>query len=111
MSKNIKSFSNREGYNIWSSFYDQYPNPTVATDELNFPPVWRHLFQRHILEIGCGTGRHTVKLLSQKNKVVGVDLSKGMLDVARKKLDCKNLILWEADFMACETFKDDTFDA
>ena len=36
-----------------------------------------------ILDIGCGTGRHSVELARRGYQVTGVDISVGMLDVAR----------------------------
>lgn len=77
---------NQLAYDRWSRTYDTYPNPTVALDELTFPALWQGLRGQRVLEIGCGTGRHTVKLAAQGNRVTGVDLSPGMLAVARKRL-------------------------
>ena len=111
MTNKIKIISNRDGYNHWSSFYDDYINPTVAADELNFPAYWKHLTGQIILEIGCGTGRHTKKLLSQKNQVTGIDLSSGMLDIARQKLHDLPAKLIEADFLTYLGFKPNSFDS
>ena len=40
----------------------------------------------NILDIGCGTGEHTLELLKKGYKVTGVDLSNEMLKIAKKKL-------------------------
>ena len=80
-----QSAENAAYYDHWASVYDRYPNPTVAADELEFPARYAHLQGKSVLEIGCGTGRHTSRLLAQGNRVVGVDLSPGMLAEARKK--------------------------
>jgi SAM-dependent methyltransferase len=40
-----------------------------------------------ILDIGCGTGRHTIELSRRGYSVTGVDLSEGMLAQARKAAD------------------------
>lgn len=98
MSKN-PPHKNQTGYNSWSSFYDTYPNPTVAIDELFFPQYWKHLTNFDVLEIGCGTGRHTRKLLTQNNHVTGIDISGGMLEVAKGKLPQENLQLLHGDFL------------
>jgi 2-polyprenyl-3-methyl-5-hydroxy-6-metoxy-1,4-benzoquinol methylase len=37
-----------------------------------------------ILDVGCGTGRHSIELAKRGFKVTGLDLSEGMLQVARK---------------------------
>lgn len=38
-----------------------------------------------VLDVGCGTGRHSVVLSSMGYRVTGIDLSEGMLGAARKK--------------------------
>ena len=42
---------NQKNYNIWSEFYDQYPNPTVAIDELKFPSMYSEIENQNVLEI------------------------------------------------------------
>jgi malonyl-CoA O-methyltransferase len=95
------STENRRGYDRWASIYDGYVNSTVFTDDLFFPPVWAHLAGRNVLELGCGTGRHTVRLARAGNAVTGLDLSPGMLAEARKKLaDFSNVTLIEGDLLS-----------
>lgn len=38
-----------------------------------------------LLDLGCGTGRHTVKLCSAGYNVIGIDFSKNLLQIAKKK--------------------------
>lgn len=38
-----------------------------------------------ILDVGCGTGRHCIELAKRGYRATGVDLSPGMLEVARAK--------------------------
>ncbi|HOA15083.1 MAG TPA: methyltransferase domain-containing protein [Bacillota bacterium] len=42
---------------------------------------------RRIIDIGCGTGRHSIRLASMGYEVTGVDLSEQMLSMARKKAE------------------------
>jgi len=44
-----------------------------------------------ILDVGCGTGRHSIELAKRGYTVTGVDLSRSQLDRARKKAAEKNL--------------------
>jgi 2-polyprenyl-3-methyl-5-hydroxy-6-metoxy-1,4-benzoquinol methylase len=44
-----------------------------------------------ILDIGCGTGRHTIELTKRGYTVVGVDLSDSQLERAREKASMENL--------------------
>jgi ubiquinone/menaquinone biosynthesis C-methylase UbiE len=101
--------TNKDGYDQWSKFYDVYPNPTVATDEVAFPSFWKNIKDKKVLEIGCGTGRHTLKLCKQRNEVTGIDLSSGMLEVARKKLKDFKVEFIEGDFMTLD-LKENSFD-
>ena len=93
---------NQKNYNIWSKFYDQYPNPTVAIDELKFPSVYSEIENQNVLEIGCGTGRHTIRLIQQGNNVTGVDLSEGMLDKAKAKINSPRVTFVHADILKDE---------
>ncbi len=93
------SDENRAGYDRWAAIYDTCANSTVAIDDMTFPAVYAYLKDKRVLEIGCGTGRHTIRL-AQGNTVTGIDLSPGMLEVARRKLlDCKAQLI-EANIMA-----------
>ena len=44
-----------------------------------------------ILDIGCGTGRHTVELARRGYQLTGIDLSNSLLDRAREKALAQNL--------------------
>jgi SAM-dependent methyltransferase len=49
--------------------------------------------QSKILDIGCGTGRHSIELTKRGYKVTGIDLSDSMLERAMKKASEQNLII------------------
>ena len=100
---NTGSFSqdNRLGYDRWAPIYDAYVNSTVAVDDAAFPSLWAHVRNKTVLEIGCGTGRHTLRLATAGNHVTGLDISPQMLKLAKKKLfKFSNVQLIEVDFMA-----------
>ncbi len=71
----------------------------------------------HILDICCGTGDvllEMVKQVSSRGRVVGVDFSGPMLEVARQRLEkvgkAQQVELLEGDFLSLP-FADNTFDA
>lgn len=52
-----------------------------------------------IIDIGCGTGRHSVELASRGYDISGVDLSPSMLKRAREKADQRGL---KIEFVECD---------
>jgi len=103
--------SNSEKYDRWSAFYDAYPNPTVAVDDLHFPAFYTAVRDLRVLEIGCGTGRHTVRLVEKGNVVTAVDSSVGMLAQARAKMMGHAVRFVEMDFARDGAAGLGTFDA
>lgn len=95
------SSENRRGYDRWAASYDGDVNSTVFVDDATFPVFWTHLREQAVLELGCGTGRHTIRLAQAGNTVTGLDLSPGMLAEARKKLaGYPNVTLIEGDLFS-----------
>ena len=90
MSTELKAI--QQGYDRWAEVYDHDANPLLALEE----PILRatigdQIAGVSILELGCGTGRHTAWLASAGAKVTAVDFSVGMLEQARKKLSADNV--------------------
>ncbi len=44
-----------------------------------------------IIDIGCGTGRHSIELAKKDYKVIGIDLSESQLERAKEKAKAQNL--------------------
>ncbi len=49
--------------------------------------------QAKILDIGCGTGRHSIELTKRGYKITGIDLSESMLKRAREKASQQGLVI------------------
>ena len=90
---------NRKAYNLWSKQYDQDANSTITVDDAHFPPLWAHVSGKNVLEIGCGTGRHTRRLAEAGNRVIAIEPSEGMMEVARSKVTQENVEFIHADFL------------
>ena len=90
--KSIEHAPARDAYDRWAAIYDGEDNPLVALDERFVPPLLGlaglagNLRGREVLELACGTGRHTARLVDAGAHVTAVDFSRGMLDEARKRL-------------------------
>ncbi len=52
-----------------------------------------------ILDIGCGTGRHSIELSKRGYRVTGIDLSDSLLAKAREKAEKQGLTI---DFLKCD---------
>ena len=74
-----------EGYTKWSESYDG-PNPAIEAEELIVHPILESLAGGAALDAACGTGRHAAKLDELGHRVIGVDATRAMLDVATAKL-------------------------
>ena len=71
-----------------------YDEAYGAKDELQDLAMFQEFAQRYggpILEIGCGTGRVLVPIAQMGVEIDGIDLSKPMLSVLRKKLTAHRL--------------------
>jgi len=79
--------------NPWQRFFDGYAtryDEEVFTKhtEAEVPFIIDHAAPPAggaLLDLGCGTGRHSVPLAVRGFRVTGVDISAGMLEVARKR--------------------------
>ena len=80
---NFKGFSEiAEIYDLLFEDIDYEEWALYVSKILNFAPIP----VRRILEVGCGTGNLTRELVRLGYEVVGVDVSEGMLEVARRKV-------------------------
>jgi 8-oxo-dGTP pyrophosphatase MutT (NUDIX family)/SAM-dependent methyltransferase len=70
-------------YDRWAGRYDVDPNRTRVLAGEVLRESGLELAGRHVVEVGCGTGRNTVWLAERAASVVGLDISEGMLAQAR----------------------------
>lgn len=100
----------RTGYDRWSELYDTDENPLVAIEE----PVMRELLgnpgQKDLLDVGCGTGRHTAWLASRGARVTAIDFSEGMLAKAKLKPECRDVTFLAHDLAMPLPFESGRFD-
>ena len=82
----IDHLPTRDAYDRWAAIYDGEGNPLVAIEE---PHVDRLLGEitpgMKIADIGCGTGRHAIRLAVRGAEVTALDFSEEMLNKAREK--------------------------
>ncbi len=96
----------RQAYDQWAPGYDDQPgNLMLALDQLVFSNVLRQtdLYNKNVVDIGCGTGRHWPLLLAQKPaSLSGYDVSEGMLARLRLKYPAATLSRIQKDVLTAE---------
>ncbi len=96
-------------YDTWAKTYDEDINSTIHMDELYFHKFWGDLKNKKVLEIGCGSGRNTQKLLKSGHDIIAIDISQNMLEKAKSKISSHNVNFICGDFIHIE-IKDNDFD-
>lgn len=107
--KKIERLGVREGYDLWSESYDHTPNPVVAMDARHTIEMLAPKPGEQILDAGCGTGRNLLPIMAAGGQPIGIDLSIGMLKVAKRSLPKAPLAL--ADLQKPYPFQAAQFDA
>ena len=87
-------------YDRWSQQYDDNENPTRDLDAIVVRQAPLRLTGRDVLELGCGTGKNTVWLAEQAQRVVALDFSLGMLRVARQRVSAAHVNFLQHDVRA-----------
>ena len=75
----------QHGYDRWAAVYDEDENPLQALEKLHFQDACGDVAGLTVLDLGCGTGRHTQWLADGGATVTAVDFSEEMLSKARCK--------------------------
>ena len=75
-----------EGYDAWAPLYDDDGNPLIAVEGPAMREWVGPLEGCRVLDLGCGTGRHTLALASAGASVTALDGSAEMMARARFKL-------------------------
>lgn len=78
-------------YNRWAAQYDRDQNATRDLDAVVLRQSGLQLENRHVLELGCGTGKNTKWIAGHAAQVTALDFSDGMLTVARTRITNPNV--------------------
>ena len=100
----------KEDYDSWADNYDNDFNPTRDLDKIATIQSLSNLQFFNVLELGCGSGKNTEWLISKANKLVGLDFSKNMLDLARKKIKTDRATFINTDLNEDWPVNDNSFD-
>jgi ubiquinone/menaquinone biosynthesis C-methylase UbiE len=100
----------REGYDLWAEVYDVDGNPLIALEEPRVQELLGPVSGLRVLDVGCGTGRHALRLAREGAKVEALDFSTGMLTRAREKAGALPIHFQLHDLATPLPFADDTFE-
>ena len=97
-------------YNAWAYQYDNNINPTRDLDKAVTREFLSSIDFFKVLELGCGSGKNTEWLITRANKLVGLDFSASMLDLARNKITSKKVTFINADLNEKWPVNNNSFD-
>lgn len=94
----------RNAYNAWAGQYDTNINKTRDLEAIALRTTLAEISFNDCLEIGCGTGKNTVWLVTKAEHITAVDLSEKMLAKAKQKIKTDNIEFVQADITSDWTF-------
>ncbi len=74
------------GYSEWADTYDDESNPVIVAEEAVVRSLIAGFPAGKALDAACGTGCHAAHMASLGHRVIGIDASARMLEVARSKV-------------------------
>ncbi len=101
----------RPGYDRWAAVYDHDANPLPALEEPVMQRALGSVKGLRVLDVGCGTGRHSLWLSAAGALVTAIDFSEGMLQMARQKPMLERVQFHVHDLHEPLPFADGSFDA
>ena len=104
--KDYKKY-NDQLFSRWAPVYDVFE--LILSDVRNQITKEINPINKSVLDVATGTGSLAIDLSKSAEKVVGIDLSSKMLDVAEKKRKNNNLSFLLMD-ASCMKFNDEEFD-
>lgn len=98
------------GYDQWAAIYDSDANPLPALEEPLIEKLLGDVRGLEILDVGCGTGRHSVRMAAAGARVTALDFSAGMLEQARQKAGGRDVRFQVHDLSQPLPFAENNFD-
>ena len=106
----IEVVSTAAGYDRWAEIYDSDDNPLIWLEEKHISPLVGKVRGLAVADIGCGTGRHALRLAAAGARVTAVDFSAEMLRRARSKPGAKAVKFLRHDLKKRLPLKSGSFD-
>jgi SAM-dependent methyltransferase len=84
--ESAEELSARDGYAAWAACYEDDGNPLMPLEGPAVAALFGPIQGKRALDLGCGTGRHTLALARAGAHVTALDQSPEMMAVGRQKL-------------------------
>lgn len=110
MTHELDCLPTREGYDRWAAIYDEEENPLVALEGPLLERLLGEVRGLTVLDVGCGTGRHALRLAVGGARVQAVDFSEEMLARARTKPGAEAVTFQAHDLARPLPFADGSID-
>ena len=102
--------STQAGYDRWAEVYDTEDNPLVTLEEPQMDAMLGDVRGLSVIDLGCGTGRHSIRLAKAGAGVDAVDFSAEMMKRARQKSQGLSVKFHTHDLKKPLPFPDAAFD-
>jgi malonyl-CoA O-methyltransferase len=109
-SAHVDVLSARAGYDRWAGIYDEEDNPLIMLEERYLPDHLGDVDGLHVADLGCGTGRHALRLAASGAVVTAVDFYERMLAKARHKPHAQSIRFVRHDITTPLPLKAASFD-
>ena len=106
----VRDLPTREAYDLWAEVYDRDGNPLIALEERHIGALIGEVAGLTVADVGCGTGRHALRLAAAGARVTALDFSPGMLAVAQAKPGAERVRFMRHDVTAPLPFENGTID-
>ena len=87
----IRRVSIKEAYKLWAKRYERDLPYLFEMESEKVIPLLGNVRGKHVLDLGCGTGRYSIALARKGAIVTAVDSSKEMIAVAERKAKSANV--------------------
>lgn len=95
------------GYDRWAEVYDHDANPLQAMEEPIVVEAIGSVNGLRVLDLGCGTGRHALRMAAAGAVVTAIDFSEEMLTLAQCKPNSERVRFLTHDLLRPLPFADE----
>jgi SAM-dependent methyltransferase len=97
------------GYDAMASQFDEWQEQVIGSPRMGYLDKLLGLLppRPDLLELGCGAGVESTRILAERGRLTGVDISEAQLDLARRRIPSATFMC--ADLAKLE-FADQSFD-